>query len=529
MAELVDVLVEIRGHAGHLRFGQRVDAERLDQLVHPAGGDAGEVAVGDDGDQRGLGALAALEQPFREVCALPELGDGDVDRADTGVQLAVPVAVALRHPVGAGLAPFGAADGVCVRGQQRVDHRLQQLPHQIRRRLSEGFTEQASRVDNVRSGHRDDSIREGCRRFLEGSHGDRAHVHDEADHRAVTPLCGTPLRISPLRHYTRRMTEHLGCSGGTAHAMRPQVRPKQQQPIADLRSLITDRGEVVDCQCGREHTVDQLGTEFEFPENMREILREGAGRPRLDVFGPSFLLRINRIAKAGQEDLRIESLHIVFHDDWLVVFEDVDGIGTAWHPAEDNSGRYFAADEAELTLTLIVEAAIDSYDSAALSLEDGTADCESSIFGEFEKDIESVYRLGSDASKVRSSLASLCRFIDRIPAPGASKNSDWSADAAAFAEDADDLLSRVSGIHARLTQLVTVYLALVAQKQNEDMKRVSGWAAILFTPSLVGAIYGMNFASIPELTWDFGYPLSILAMVIISAGLYAVFRRQRWL
>ena len=325
------------------------------------------------------------------------------------------------------------------------------------------------------------------------------------------------------------MTEHLGCSGGTAHAMRPQVRPKQQQPIADLRSLITDRGEVVDCQCGREHTVDQLGTEFEFPENMREILREGAGRPRLDVFGPSFLLRINRIAKAGQEDLRIESLHIVFHDDWLVVFEDVDGIGTAWHPAEDNSGRYFAADEAELTLTLIVEAAIDSYDSAALSLEDGTADCESSIFGEFEKDIESVYRLGSDASKVRSSLASLCRFIDRIPAPGASKNSDWSADAAAFAEDADDLLSRVSGIHARLTQLVTVYLALVAQKQNEDMKRVSGWAAILYTPSLVGAIYGMNFASIPELTWDFGYPLSILAMVIISAGLYAVFRRQRWL
>ena len=71
VAELVDVLVEIRGHAGHLRFGQRVDAERLDQLVHPAGGDAGEVAVGDDGDQRGLGALAALEQPFREVCALP--------------------------------------------------------------------------------------------------------------------------------------------------------------------------------------------------------------------------------------------------------------------------------------------------------------------------------------------------------------------------------------------------------------------------------------------------------------------------
>lgn len=105
----------------------------------------------------------------------------------------------------------------------------------------------------------------------------------------------------------------LGADGATtpekvtAHAMRPQVRPKQQQPIADLRSLITDRGEVVDCQCGREHTVDQLGTEFEFPENMREILREGAGARPLDVFGPSSANKPDRKSRA-RRDLRIESL-----------------------------------------------------------------------------------------------------------------------------------------------------------------------------------------------------------------------------
>ena len=159
VAELVDMLVEIRGHPRHLRPRQRVDPELLDELVHPPRTHPGEVTVRDDRDQRGLGPLTALEQPVREVSPLPQLRDRDIDGPDPGVQVAVPVAVALRDTVRGRLAPFGADDSVRVRGQQRVDHRLQQLAHQIRRRVGQGFAEQAGRVDNMRSGHRDDSIR----------------------------------------------------------------------------------------------------------------------------------------------------------------------------------------------------------------------------------------------------------------------------------------------------------------------------------------------------------------------------------
>lgn len=300
-------------------------------------------------------------------------------------------------------------------------------------------------------------------------------------------------------------------------------------PSSDLAALIGDQGDVVDCQCGRDHTVQQLATEFEFPHGMRELLQDGPGRPRLDLFGSSYLLRIHRITSSQDAGISLSSLHIVFHDDWLVVFDDVDGIGTAWHPGEDGSGRFFTAQQAELTLTLIIESAIDSYDAAAVTIEDGTAECEAGIFGDIEHDVEGVYRLASDASRVRSSLSALCRFIDRVPSPGESSGTEWSDDVAAFAADAHDILSRVTSIHSRLTHLVTVYSALVAQKQNEDMKRVSAWAAILFTPSLVGAIYGMNFAEMPELDWTLGYPLSIAAMIVIAVGLYAVFHRQKWL
>jgi hypothetical protein len=60
----LDVLVEVGGHPGDLRLRQRVDPERLDELVHPPGGHPGQVAVRDHRDQGGLGPLAALQQPL---------------------------------------------------------------------------------------------------------------------------------------------------------------------------------------------------------------------------------------------------------------------------------------------------------------------------------------------------------------------------------------------------------------------------------------------------------------------------------
>ena len=165
VAELFDVLVQRRRHPADLRLREAVDAEGLDELVHAAGGDTGEVAVRDDCDQSRFGAFAPLEQPLGEVGAGAELGDGDVDRADAGVEVAVTVAVALSGPVRAGSAVLGADNSVRVRGQQGVDHVLQQAAHQIRGRFGQGFTEQAVRVDNMGSGHRDDSVRGFCGRL----------------------------------------------------------------------------------------------------------------------------------------------------------------------------------------------------------------------------------------------------------------------------------------------------------------------------------------------------------------------------
>jgi len=72
-------------------------------------------------------------------------------------------------------------------------------------------------------------------------------------------------------------------------------------------------------------------------------------------------------------------------------------------------------------------------------------------------------------------------------------------------------------------------LSEMSYNQNEQVKRISAWAAILFAPSLVGTVYGMNFDNIPELGWQFGYPFALALMVIFSAVLYMVFKRRGWL
>lgn len=65
--------------------------------------------------------------------------------------------------------------------------------------------------------------------------------------------------------------------------------------------------------------------------------------------------------------------------------------------------------------------------------------------------------------------------------------------------------------------------------QNEQMKKISGWAAILFAPSLIGSIYGMNFDRMPELKWYLGYPFALGLMAAIAVGLYVLFRGKHWL
>ena len=105
------------------------------------------------------------------------------------------------------------------------------------------------------------------------------------------------------------------------------------------------------------------------------------------------------------------------------------------------------------------------------------------------------------------------------------------------------VVERADSFRALLQNALTVQTTLLGQRQNEetrrlteaslaqneDVKKISAWAAILFAPTLVGTIYGMNFDHMPELHWLLGYPLALLLMLVTSLSLYLAFKHRRWL
>ena len=72
-------------------------------------------------------------------------------------------------------------------------------------------------------------------------------------------------------------------------------------------------------------------------------------------------------------------------------------------------------------------------------------------------------------------------------------------------------------------------LTEMSNDQNEEVNKISAWAAILFAPTLVGTVYGMNFENMPELAWELGYPLALALMVSLGVALYLMFNRRNWI
>ena len=111
------------------------------------------------------------------------------------------------------------------------------------------------------------------------------------------------------------------------------------------------------------------------------------------------------------------------------------------------------------------------------------------------------------------------------------------------ADHALRITERADAFRVLLQSALTVNSTLVSQRQNDEMrslteaslsqneevKKISAWAAILFAPTLVGTVYGMNFKHMPELHWFYGYPYAIGLMIATSTTLYVVFKRRRWL
>ena len=102
-----------------------------------------------------------------------------------------------------------------------------------------------------------------------------------------------------------------------------------------------------------------------------------------------------------------------------------------------------------------------------------------------------------------------------------------------YFRDVHDHLLRVVGqvqeFRELLMSVLTANLTQTTVRQNEDVRKISAWAAIVAVPTMIAGIYGMNFEHMPELEWRLGYPLVLAVIGVACLTLYRLFRRAGWL
>ena len=141
-----------------------------------------------------------------------------------------------------------------------------------------------------------------------------------------------------------------------------------------------------------------------------------------------------------------------------------------------------------------------------------------------------IYLLKRDLVSLRRAvapLADVCNRLLRFDIP------HIPADTRLYFRDVYDHIVRLNeSIDAQrelLTSALEAHLSLMTVAQNEHMKRITAWAAMIAVPTMIAGIYGMNFTGMPELQWKYGYYIALVAMVLASLGLFIGFRRSRWL
>jgi magnesium transporter len=199
----------------------------------------------------------------------------------------------------------------------------------------------------------------------------------------------------------------------------------------------------------------------------------------------------------------------------------------------------------EAVLYAILDKVVDGYLPVVAGVGNDIDEIESEVFSGEPEVSRRIYELSREVAEFQRATRPLSDMVSALTRGWGRYGIDEELQR--YLRDVEDhlthVIERVNEFRQLLRDMLTVNATLVAQQQNEEMrklaeasnlqneevKKISAWAAILFAPTLIGTIYGMNFDHMPELGWAHGYPFAISLMVLTCAGLYALFKRRNWI
>jgi magnesium transporter len=245
------------------------------------------------------------------------------------------------------------------------------------------------------------------------------------------------------------------------------------------------------------------------------------------------------------EEVDFGELHVFIGEEYVITVRHGESPNLALVRRRMEDDPELLARGPEAVLYAILDAVVDGYAPVVAGLQNDIDEIETEVFGGEPNVSRRIYELSREVIEFQRATRPLISMLHALTA-GFDKygiDEELRSYLRDVADHATTVVERVDGFRQMLQDILTVNATLVGQAQNEEMKnltessyaqneeikKISAWAAILFAPTLIGTVYGMNFSVMPELHWAFGYPFALGLMAAVSGTLFAIFKRRRWL
>jgi magnesium transporter len=292
--------------------------------------------------------------------------------------------------------------------------------------------------------------------------------------------------------------------------------------------------------------VISLAEEFSLHELAVEDAIVAHQRPKLERYGDTLFVVLSAARYLDDvEEVEFGELHVFVGPNFVISMRhsespDLSGVRAG---LEDDPELLALGPEA--VLYAILDRVVDGYLPVVAGLENDIDEIETEVFSGDPEVSRRIYELSREVIEFRRACNPLSMIFEALE--GGFDKYGVSEELQRSLRDVADhniqVSERVEGFQLLLRDMLTVNATMVAQQQNEEMralsiasndqnvevKKISAWAAILFAPTLIGTIYGMNFQYMPELDKVWGYPLALGMMAAVCVTLYTVFRRRDWL
>ncbi|MFL5999158.1 MAG: magnesium/cobalt transporter CorA [Streptomyces sp.] len=263
-------------------------------------------------------------------------------------------------------------------------------------------------------------------------------------------------------------------------------------------------------------------------------------RPKLEVYDDSLFVVLKPVVYEPDSDTVSTGEVMLFLGDAFVVTVR-HGVGSPLKAVRERLEQepQLLGKGPTAVLYAVAVAVVDHYLEVATELSTDLEELEAEVFspdgGGSRHTASRIYTFKRQILEFRRATVPLSMPLTRLAGVGAYGGTVPFVNdrARPFFRDVNDHLARVNesveGLDRLVSDVLSAHLAQMSVRQNDDMRKISAWAAMAAVPTMIAGIYGMNFDHMPELHWVWAYPAVIALMGVLEVLLYRLFKRRGWL